>query len=98
MQKQIENNKSKKGTNKSVNSSKPIKSLEVSPVFSNEYFRDSIGKKSNTSSNKVSLQSLSDSKMLELAGHYGFGDESSSDNYQMNNVIHNKKNFYKYKV
>ena len=36
--------------------------------------------------------------MLELAGHYGFGDESSSDNYQMNNVIHNKKNFYKYKV
>lgn len=98
MQKQIENNKSKKGTNKSVNSSKPVKSLEVSPVFSNEYFRDSIGKKSNTSSNKVSLQSLSDSKMLELAGHYGFGDESSSDNYQMNNVIHNKKNFYKYKV
>ena len=96
-QKQMINNKAKKGNNKSENRSKPITPLEVSPVFVNEYFRDNIGKRSNSSSNKVSLQSLSDSKMLELAGHYGMGDESSSD-YQMNNVIHNKKKFYKCKV
>ena len=91
-------NKSKNDNNKnnkSENSSKPLTPLEISPVLVNEYFRDSIGKKSNTSSNKVSLQSLSDSKMLELAGHYGLGDESSSDNYQMNNVIHNKKRFFR---
>jgi hypothetical protein len=97
-QKQIINNKARKSNNKSENRSKPITPLEVSPVFVNEYFRDNIGKRSNSSSNKVSLQSLSDSKMLELAGHYGMGDESSSDNYQMNNVIHNKKKFSKCKV
>lgn len=48
---------------------------------------------SNNNSNRISLQSLNDSKMLELAGHYGLGDDSSSDNYQMINVIHNKKKY-----
>ena len=73
--------------------------MQISPGIVDEYFRDSLGKKSSSNnSNRVSLQSLSDSKMMELAGHYGHGlggDESSSDNYQMNNVIYNKKQYFK---
>ena len=77
------------------NNIKPPIYLEISPGIVDEYFRDSIGKKSNSSSNRISMQSLNDSKMWELAGHYGLPDDSSSDNYQMNTVIHNKKNFYR---
>ena len=77
------------------NNIKPPIHLEISPGIVDEYYRDSIGKKSNSSSNRISMQSLNDSKMWELAGHYGLGDESSSDNYQMSTVIHNKKKFYR---
>ena len=59
----------------------------------NQIIQDNIEKNTNTS-NRISLQSLSDSKMMELAGHYGYED-SSSENYQMNNIIHNKKKFHK---
>lgn len=41
-------------------------------------------------SNRTSLQSLSDSKILELASHY-VEDDSTSENHQMNNIIFNKK-------
>ena len=41
-------------------------------------------------SNRTSLQSLSDSKILELASHY-LQDDSTSENHQMNNIIFNKK-------
>ena len=41
-------------------------------------------------SNRTSLQSLSDSKILELASHY-VQDDSTSENHQMNNIIFNKK-------
>ena len=76
--------------------SKPPSLLQITPVIVDDFFKESSQKKnSNNSSNEVSLQSLSDSKMLELAGHYGLGEESSSDNYQMNNVIHNKIHFKK---
>ena len=92
----INNNKSKNENNKNNNLKPPI-SLQISSGIVDEYFkdRDSIGKKSssNNNSNRISLQSLNDSKMLELAGHYGLGDDSSSDNYQMINVIHNKKKY-----
>ena len=79
---------------KNLNNSKPTP-LVISPGIVDEFFRDSIGKKSSSSSNRISLQSMNDSKMMEIAGHYGFIDDSSSDNYKMNNVIHSKKNFYK---
>ena len=92
----INNNKSKNENNKNNNLKPPI-SLQISSGIVDEYFRDrdSIGKKSNSNnnSNRISLQSLNDSKMLELAGHYGLVDDSSSDNYQMSNVIHNKKKY-----
>ena len=41
-------------------------------------------------SNRTSLQSLSDSKIFELASHY-VEDDSTSENHQMNNIIFNKK-------
>lgn len=41
-------------------------------------------------SNRTSLQTLSDSKILELASHY-VEDDSTSENHQMNNIIFNKK-------
>ena len=91
-------NKKNKNNKNQINSKAPIP-LQISAGIVDEYFRDSIGKKSsnnsNNSSNRISLQSLSDSKMMELAGNYKLGEESSSDNYQMNNVIHNKKQFYR---
>ena len=58
-----------------------------------EIFRDN-QEKNTSNSNRISLQTLSDSKMMELAGHYGY-EESSSENYQMNNVVHSKKQFLK---
>ena len=93
-----DNNKKNKNNKNQINSKAPIP-LQISAGIVDEYFRDSIGKRSsnnsNNSSNRISLQSLSDSKMMELAGNYKLGEESSSDNYQMNNVIHNKKQFYR---
>ena len=59
----------------------------------NELIQDNQDK-NTTISNRISLQSLSDSKMMELAAHYGYED-SSSENYQMNNIIHNKRKFFK---
>ena len=92
-------NQNQNKKNKNQNNPKPPVNLQISPGIVDEYFRDSLGKKSSSNnSNRVSLQSLSDSKMMELAGHYGHGlggDESSSDNYQMNNVIYNKKQYFK---
>ena len=41
----------------------------------------------------LALQTLSDSKMLELAGKYINDDDNSSENYQMNNILHSKKKY-----
>ena len=60
----------------------------------NEYFYDfNNNKKSNRDKNDdvQSLQSLSDSKMLEIANMYLSDEENSVENYQMNNIIYNKK-------
>ena len=59
----------------------------------NEFLEDNQDK-NTTISNRISLQSISDLKMMELAGYYAYED-SSSENYQMNNIIHNKKKFKK---
>ena len=95
--KKINNSINNKNESNKNNNLKPPISLQISSGIVDEHFkdRDSIGKKSNSNnnSNRISLQSLNDSKMLELAGHYGLADDSSSDNYQMNNVIHNKKKY-----
>lgn len=61
----------------------------------NEYFYDFNKKnyKDNNDDQKTtqSLQSLSDSKMLELANYYINEEDDSTENYQMNNVVYNKK-------
>ena len=47
--------------------------------------------KNDEKRNELSMQSLSDSKMFELAGKYIGDDENSSENFHMYNVIHSKK-------
>ena len=44
-------------------------------------------------SDELSLQSLSDSKMMELANKYANEDDNSSENYRMNNIVHSKKKY-----
>ena len=62
----------------------------------NEYFYDfNSGRKDTKDKNDdqksvQSLQSLSDSKMLEIANHY-ISEEDSTENYQMNNIIYNRR-------
>ena len=62
----------------------------------NEYFYDFNSKrggkdKSEDQKNDESLQSLSDSKMMEIANHYLPEEDDSIENYQMNNIIYNRK-------
>ena len=77
---------------KKINNSKSQMPLKISSNI-NDYYRKSFSRKSDSNSNRISLQSLNDSKMLELAGHYGNEEDSSSDNYKMNTIIHYKKEF-----
>ena len=67
----------------------------------NEYFYDFNKKDSNDKNDDQkttqSLQSLSDSKMLELASQYANEEDNSSENFQMNNILHSKKK-YKNKI
>ena len=60
----------------------------------NEYFYDFNKKDYNNNDDQKttqSLQSLSDSKMLELANYYINEEDDSTEKYQMNNVVYNKK-------
>ena len=73
-----------------------LNGLKMTSGEVNEYFYDfNNGKKSIKEKNDEtqSLQSLSDSKMLELANKYISDEENSVENYQMNNIIYNKKNY-----
>ena len=59
----------------------------------NEYFYDfNNNRRGENDEQKTtqSLQSLSDSKMLELANYYLNEEDDSAENYQMNNVVYNK--------
>ena len=60
----------------------------------NEYYYDlnSGNNKQNNYKGDISIQSINDSKMLELAGKYANDEDNSDENYQMNNIIYNKKN------
>ena len=78
-------------TKKEENEKKQNLKFESGPK--EEFLKDNTEKITNNT-NRISLQSISDSKMMELAGYYGYED-SSSENYQMNNIIHNKKKFSK---
>ena len=59
----------------------------------NEYFYDFNSNDKKNNKGELSLQSLSDSKMMELANKYIIEDDNSSENYKMNNIIHNKKKY-----
>ena len=67
----------------------------------NEYFYDfnSGNKKNNiihTNNNEqkdLSIQTLSVSKFMELAGKYVNDEDNSSENYRMNNIIYSKKKY-----
>ena len=43
----------------------------------------------------LSLQSINDSKMLELASKYIDEEDDSSENYKMNNILHSRKKYKK---
>jgi hypothetical protein len=83
-----------KASTQNLNNMQYSANLEITHDILGENPRDSFDKKSNSNSNRISLQTLNDSKILELAGHC-IEDDSSTDNYQMNTVIHNKKEFNK---
>ena len=67
--------------------------LQNNSGLKGEFNKDNSDKKS-IDSNRISLQTISDSKILELAGYYDIED-SSSENYQMNNVLYHKKKYSK---
>jgi len=65
----------------------------------NEYFYDFNNNRKDKSDDEKttqSLQSLSDSKMLELANYYIKDEDDSIENYQMNNIVYNKRHNMKY--
>ena len=53
----------------------------------NEYFYDFNSNDKKNNKGELSLQSLSDSKMMELANKYIIEDDNSSENYKMNNIL-----------
>ena len=65
----------------------------------NEYFYDFNNNrrgKNDDENTTQSLQSLSDSKMLELANYYVNDEDDSVENYQMNNIVYNRRHNMKY--
>ena len=74
-----------------------INGLKMAPGEVNEYFYDFNSKRGKNDDQKSvqSLQSLSDSKMMELANRYLSEEDDSVENYQMNNVVFNKKRYNK---
>lgn len=60
----------------------------------NEYFYDFNKNNNIEQKEELSIQTISDSKMLELASKYVDKEEdNTSENFQMNNILHNKKKF-----
>ena len=57
----------------------------------NECFYDINKDNKNVNKGELTMQSFSDSKMMELASKYITDDDNSSENYYMNNILHNKK-------
>ena len=76
-----------------------LNGLKMTSGEVNEYFYDfNNNRKGKNDDEKTtqSLQSLSDSKMLELANYYINEEDDSIENYQMNNIIYNKRHNMKY--
>ena len=76
-----------------------LNGLKMASGEVNEYFYDFNSNrrgKNDDQKTTQSLQSLSDSKMLELANYYINEEDDSAENYQMNNVVYNKMHNIKY--
>ena len=71
--------------------------LKISSGFNECFYDINKENKINNNKNELSMQSLSDSKMFELATKYVTEDDNSSENFYMNNIIHNKKKYTKRK-
>ena len=76
-----------------------LNGLKMATGEINEYFFDfNSNKRSKDKSDDQktiqSLQSLSDSKIMELANYYITDENDSVENYRMNNVVFNKKKHY----
>ena len=67
--------------------------LKISSGFNECFYDINKENKINNNKNELSMQSLSDSKMFELATKYVTEDENSSEIFYMNNIIHNKKKY-----
>ena len=67
--------------------------LKISSGFNECFYDINKENKINNNKNELSMQSLSDSKMFELATKYVTEDETSSEIFYMNNIIHNKKKY-----
>ena len=71
-----------------------LSGLKMTSGEVNEYFYDFNNvKKGDKNDEILSLQSLNDSKMKELANRYLSEEDDSTEKYQMNNIIYNKKKF-----
>jgi hypothetical protein len=72
-----------------------LNGLKMTSGEVNEYFYDfnnnRKGKNDDDEKTTQSLQSLSDSKMLKLANYYINEEDDSIENYQMNNVVYNRR-------
>ncbi len=76
-----------------------LNGLKMTSGEVNEYFYDfNNNRRSKNDDEKTtqSLQSLSDSKMLELANYYINDEDDSMENYQMNNIVYNRRHNMKY--
>ena len=76
-----------------------LNGLKMASGEVNEYFYDfNNNRKDKDDDEKTtqSLQSLNDSKLLELANYYINEEDDSIENYQMNNIVYNRRHNMKY--
>ena len=76
-----------------------LNGLKMASGEVNEYFYDFNNNRKNKDDDEKttqSLQSLNDSKMLELANYYINEEDDSIENYQMNNIVYNRRHNMKY--
>ena len=89
-------NSASSGINNTNNNSNFLNGIKMISG-NNEFFYDFNPYNRNMNKNEqkteLTMQSLSDSKMLELAGRYVNEEDNSSENYQMNNILHSKKKY-----
>ena len=89
-------NSASSGINNTNNNSNFLNGIKMISG-NNEFFYDFNPYNRNMNKNEqkteLTMQSLSDSKMLELAGKYVNEEDNSSENYQMNNILHSKKKY-----